>query len=75
MTTLNHILISLSYFEIVAMYALFGPETAVESQQISEKILFLFSSSSFFIPLIYNIQLKLTIFFSNISSYTLYFML
>ena len=29
MTTLNHILISLSYLEIVSMKALFGPETAV----------------------------------------------
>ena len=29
LTTLNHILISLSYFKIVSIYALFGPETAV----------------------------------------------
>ena len=29
MTTLNNILKSLGYFEILSMYALFGPETAV----------------------------------------------
>ena len=29
MTTLNHTLVSFSYFEIVSMLALFGPETAV----------------------------------------------
>ena len=29
MTTLNHILISLSSFEVVSILALFGPETAV----------------------------------------------
>ena len=36
MTTLNHMLISLSHFEIVSMYALIGPETAVSDEELSK---------------------------------------